>query len=51
MKRRCSILNEENVELQSQLNVVYKHVEKIHADNKKMVEKYKELKTVCKVYI
>ena len=50
MKIRCNSLNKENAELQSQLNIVYKHVEKVHTDNKKIVEKYKELKTVCTVY-
>ena len=45
LKIRYNLLNEEKAELQSQLNVQCK----LRAENKKVVEKYKELKMVCRV--
>ena len=45
MKIKYNLLNEENDELQSRLDVLYKQA----AENKKVVEKYKELKMVCRI--
>ena len=46
LKIRHNLLNEENAELKSRLNVQRKQVEKLQAENKKLVEKYKEFKMV-----
>ena len=49
LKIRHNLLNEENAELQSRLDVQCKQVKQLQAENKKVVEKYKELKMIYRV--
>ena len=44
MKLNCNLLHEENVELQSQLDILRKKLEQSQVEKKRLVEKYREMK-------
>ena len=44
MKLNYNLLHEENVELQSQLDILHKKLEQSQVEKKRLVEKYREMK-------